>query len=73
GVPSRQRANAGLDQNPVSSKIIFREGTPSRDPQVLIIALTVARVDAVERRRDGQRVNFISGHDFSIASPSENG
>ncbi|WP_228795608.1 hypothetical protein, partial [Nocardia farcinica] len=38
GVPSRQRANAGLDQNPVTSSIIFREGAPSRDPQVLIIA-----------------------------------
>ncbi|MCB8914085.1 hypothetical protein KUG88_28735 [Rhodococcus rhodochrous] len=38
GVPSRQRANAGLDQSPVSSKIIIREGAPSRDPQVLIIA-----------------------------------
>ncbi|WP_228839460.1 AMP-binding enzyme, partial [Nocardia farcinica] len=40
GVPSRQRANAGLDQNPVTSSIIFREGAPSRDPQVLIIAPT---------------------------------
>lgn len=38
-MPSRQRANAGLDQNPVTSSIIFREGAPSRDPQVLIIAL----------------------------------
>ncbi|MCT7294237.1 hypothetical protein NXT08_23845 (plasmid) [Rhodococcus pyridinivorans] len=38
GVPSRQRANAGLDQNSDSLQIIFREGTPARDPQVLIIA-----------------------------------
>ncbi|MGV9784336.1 hypothetical protein, partial [Nocardia farcinica] len=34
-------ANAGLDQNPVTSSIIFREGAPSRDPQVLIIALEI--------------------------------
>ncbi|MBF6140367.1 DUF3558 domain-containing protein [Nocardia farcinica] len=40
-MPSRQRANAGLDQNPVTSSIIFREGAPSRDPQVLIIARNV--------------------------------
>jgi len=40
GVPSRQRANAGLDQNSDSLQIIFREGTPARDPQVLIIAHT---------------------------------
>ncbi|WP_228803120.1 hypothetical protein, partial [Nocardia farcinica] len=44
GVPSRQRANAGLDQNPVTSSIIFREGAPSRDPQVLIIAQSAAEV-----------------------------
>ncbi|WP_165645686.1 hypothetical protein [Mycobacteroides abscessus] len=44
GVPSRQRANAGLDQNSDSLQIIFREGTPARDPQVLIIA---------QRRRAG--------------------
>ena len=37
-MPSRQRANAGLDQIPVTSSIIIRKGTPSRDPQVLIIA-----------------------------------
>ncbi|WP_228798748.1 hypothetical protein, partial [Nocardia cyriacigeorgica] len=43
GVPSRQRANAGLDQNPVTSSIIFREGAPSRDPQVLIIAHPLCR------------------------------
>ena len=38
-MPSRQRANAGLDQIPVTSSIIIREGASSRDPQVLIIAL----------------------------------
>jgi len=38
GVPSRQRANTGLDQIPVTSSIIIREGASSRDPQVLIIA-----------------------------------
>ncbi|WP_280483338.1 C40 family peptidase [Nocardia farcinica] len=47
GVPSRQRANAGLDQNPVTSSIIFREGAPSRDPQVLIIALPRTTYDQV--------------------------
>ncbi|WP_228803189.1 hypothetical protein, partial [Nocardia farcinica] len=45
GVPSRQRANAGLDQNPVTSSIIFREGAPSRDPQVLIIARLVGQTE----------------------------
>ncbi|WP_280496816.1 TIGR02391 family protein, partial [Nocardia farcinica] len=52
GVPSRQRANAGLDQNPVTSSIIFREGAPSRDPQVLIIApgrgMIVGTMDAAQ-------------------------
>ncbi|UHJ55241.1 hypothetical protein LT337_29415 [Mycolicibacterium fortuitum] len=47
GVPSRQRANAGLDQNSDSLQIIFREGTPARDPQVLIIALAAVDVDGV--------------------------
>ncbi|MBF6072461.1 tyrosine-type recombinase/integrase, partial [Nocardia farcinica] len=50
GVPSRQRANAGLDQNPVTSSIIFREGAPSRDPQVLIIALAGVLETAVDDR-----------------------
>ncbi|MGV9785438.1 hypothetical protein, partial [Nocardia farcinica] len=40
--------NAGLDQNPVTSSIIFREGAPSRDPQVLIIALGSFVVDVCE-------------------------
>ncbi|WP_228798891.1 hypothetical protein, partial [Nocardia cyriacigeorgica] len=57
GVPSRQRANAGLDQNPVTSSIIFREGAPSRDPQVLIIARTFRRIRpiGVRIRRCGLR------------------
>nr|WP_235367041.1 helix-turn-helix transcriptional regulator [Rhodococcus sp. Chr-9] len=41
-MPSRQRWRAGLDQNSGSLQIIFREGTPSRDPQVLIIAQNLA-------------------------------
>nr|WP_229568538.1 MULTISPECIES: hypothetical protein [Rhodococcus] len=48
-VPSRQRANAGLDQNSDSVQIIFREGAPSRDPQVLIIAL-----ETTDQMRSGE-------------------
>ncbi|WP_280500230.1 hypothetical protein, partial [Nocardia farcinica] len=66
GVPSRQRANAGLDQNPVTSSIIFREGAPSRDPQVLIIALrrdalvTVGRVVTVRAaERDSEKYSAV--------------
>ncbi|MBF6422784.1 helix-turn-helix domain-containing protein, partial [Nocardia farcinica] len=56
GVPSRQRANAGLDQNPVTSSIIFREGAPSRDPQVLIIAPPSSPGPSVPGRHDEHRV-----------------
>ncbi|ANO17592.1 hypothetical protein BAB78_02510 [Mycobacteroides abscessus] len=45
-MPSRQRANAGLDQNSDSLQIIFREGTPARDPQVLIIARPADQIRA---------------------------
>ncbi|WP_228803207.1 hypothetical protein, partial [Nocardia farcinica] len=65
GVPSRQRANAGLDQNPVTSSIIFREGAPSRDPQVLIIAPT--------RRRSRCRTESADPHygaDFALCHPT---
>lgn len=45
GVPSRQRWRAGLDQSCDTCSIIIREGTPSRDLQILIIARLSGRVN----------------------------
>ncbi|MBF6216465.1 hypothetical protein IU487_36440 [Nocardia puris] len=66
-MPSRQRANAGLDQNPVTSSIIFREGAPSRDPQVLIIALALTGpADSVLARVCDEVVSFDSSATSTI-------
>jgi hypothetical protein len=58
GVPSRQRWRVGLDQSCDTCSIIIREGTPSQDPQILIIArLSAPRRATVRQERVRTRID----------------